>query len=184
MPRGRALVCVKTQYSLSGDQVPICPIRSKKWNKKKRNETQPTLSTKTTVTHWAQTKGPGTWRGKALQPEQWLLSCLLLKAQHLCFQSQQGRAIMKSKKMLTAGRHHKDRSRQTSQMKKSKARRGQVTCPRYLYQGQKQDKKDSSEHTEKGRDSLKIDWESHSHSTSKNKRRIFFLKAKKWGFIL
>lgn len=85
------------------------------------------------------------------------------------------------KKMLTAGRHHKDRSRQTSQMKKSKARRGQVTCPRYRYQGQKQDKKDSSEQAEKGRDSMKIDWESHSHSASKNKR-IFFLKAKKMRF--
>lgn len=86
------------------------------------------------------------------------------------------------KKMLTAGRHHKDRSRQTSQMKKSKARRGQVTCPRYRYQGQKQDTKDSSEQADKGRDSLKIDWESHSHSTSKTKRRTFFLKAKKIRF--
>lgn len=65
---------------------------------------------------------------------------------------------------------------------KSKARRGQVTCPRYRYQEQKQDKKGSSEQAEKGRDSLKIDWESHSHSTSKNKRRIFFLKAKKMRF--
>lgn len=62
---------------------------------------------------------------------------------------------------------------------KSKARRGQVTCPRYLHQGQKKDEKDSSEQAEKGRDSLKIDLEFHPHPTSKNKRRNFFKGKKK-----
>lgn len=75
--------------------------------------------------------------------------------------------------MLTAGRHHKDHPFQTSQMKKAKPGRGQVTCLRYYHQGQKQDKKVSSEPAEKERDSLKIDLESQSHPNSKNKEGIF-----------
>lgn len=158
----------------------MCPIRSKKWNKKNRNETQPTLSTKTTVTHWAQTKGPGTWRGKALQPEQWLFYFPIFCLRHntCVFSHNKGEKSWNQKKDVNSWKAPQRSFTPNIPDEKSKARGGQVTCPRYLYQGQKQDKKDSSEQAEKGRDSLEIDWESHSHSTSKNKRRIFFLKAK------
>lgn len=64
----------------------------------------------------------------------------------------------------------------------SKARRGQVTCPRYHHQGQKQDKKVSSEQAAEERDGLKIDLESQSHPKSKTKRRNF-LKGKKKKII-
>lgn len=183
MPRVRALVCVKIQYS---------PPRSNGHTSNNVHRTtemkpKPPVAQKTA---WKQLllSEPklgglecGNWRFFNLIREYFPIGCLRHNTCAFC--NNKGEKSWNQKNVNSWKAPQRSTSPNTPD-EKTKARRGQVTCPRYHHQGQKQDKKDSSEQTEKRRDSLKTDLESHSHPKSKNKRRNFLKGKKKERFHL